>query len=87
MSQPSAAHLHEMPRCNGAPGPQNWVVLRCFGLSPNGCGPKIGTPKWKPGKWTHGLKPVVPCGVDFDPYPNGLEPDPRFEGVCFLFML
>ena len=26
-------------------------------------------PKWNPGKWKHGLKPVVPWWFYFDPYP------------------
>ena len=38
-------------------------------LSPFGCGSKMGTPKWNPGKWKHGLKSAVPWLLNFDPYP------------------
>ena len=27
-------------------------------------------PKWNPGKWKHGLKPVVSWWFNFDPYPS-----------------
>ena len=40
------------------------------GFCRNGCGSKIGTQKWNPGKWNQGLKPAAPWFFNFDPCPN-----------------
>ena len=34
------------------------------------------TPKWNPGKWKHGQKPVVFWRFNFDPYPLA------FKAIC-----
>ena len=36
-------------------------------------------PKWNPGKWKHGPKPVVPWWFHFDPHPN--RPDKHLSTI------
>ena len=44
------------------------------GLRLCGCGSKIGTAYWNPGKWKHGPKIAVPWWFNFDPYPSEAQP-------------
>ena len=56
---PALQLLRREPGWRHPPGGEKWLRV------------KNRYPKWSPGKWQHGPKPVVPWWFNFDPYPHG----------------